>query len=183
MITSNEQLNKLSFGALDMAFRMAQISLDSTEKFAKLSLELSKQSLEDNVKLARELGDVKEPQQAVSSLNQLAARNLEQAVANSRNVYDIVSQTQAELGKLAEENFNELNKSVIGNLEALTKNAPAGSETLVNTLKSGLAASTAALHTLTKAGQQVVEFADSSVKAATSATADAVKSAAKRTAG
>ncbi|MFC3626035.1 phasin family protein [Vogesella amnigena] len=179
-MNTNEQLNKLSVNALDIAFRMAQISLESAEKFAKLSLELSKQSLEDNVNLVRELGDVKEPQQAVSSLNQLAARNLEQAVANSRNVYDIVSQTQAELGKLAEENFSELNKNVITNLETLTKNAPAGSETLVNSLKSGLAASTAALQTLTKAGQQVAEFADSSVKAATSATADAVKSAAKR---
>lgn len=181
MTTSNEQFAKLSANGFEAAFRVAQITLDSAERFAKLSLELSKQTLEENVKLARELGSVKDPQEALSRVNKLAAQNLEQAVANSRNVYDIVSQTQTELSKVAESNIADLNKTLIGNVETLTKNAPAGSEAAVNALKSGLAASAAAFSTLSKAGQQVAEFADSSVKAATSATADAVKAAAKRT--
>lgn len=182
MTTSNEQFAKLSANGLEAAFRVAQITLDSAERFAKLSLELSKQTLEENVKLARELGDVKDPQEALNRVNKLTAQGLEQAVANSRNVYDIVSQTQSELGKLAETNLNDLNKLLISNVESLSKNAPAGSEVAINAFKSGLAASAAAFSTLSKTGQQVAEFADSSVKAATSATADAVKAAAKRTA-
>ncbi|MNT79270.1 hypothetical protein D3C72_2185880 [compost metagenome] len=91
-----------------------------------------------------------------------------------------MSETQAELGKIAESNFNELNKSVISNIDLLSKNAPAGSETAVNALKSGIAAGAAAINSMTKAAQQVAEFADSSVKAANSATVDAVKTAAKR---
>lgn len=182
MTTSNEQFAKLSANGLEAAFRVAQITLDSAERFAKLSLELSKQTLEENVKLARELSEVKDPQEALNRVNKLTAQGLEQAVANSRNVYDIVSQTQSELGKVAETNFSDLNKLLISNVESLGKNAPAGSEAAINAFKSGLAASAAAFSTLSKTGQQVAEFADSSVKAATSATADAVKAAAKRTA-
>ena len=110
MTTSNEQFAKLSANGFEAAFRVAQITLDSAERFAKLSLELSKQTLEENVKLARELGSVKDPQEALSRVNKLAAQNLEQAVANSRNVYDIVSQTQTELSKVAESNIADLNK-------------------------------------------------------------------------
>ncbi|UGA36745.1 hypothetical protein JOS77_21200 [Chromobacterium haemolyticum] len=47
-------------------------------------------------------------------------------------------------------------------------------------MKSSVAAAAAAVNTFSKAAQQVVEFTDSSVKAATSATADAVKTASKR---
>ena len=65
-------------------------------------------------------------------------------------------------------------------VESISKNAPAGSETAVNALKSGIAAGAAAINSMTKAAQQVAEFADSSVKAANSATVDAVKTAAKR---
>lgn len=180
MINPTEQLSKLSLNGFEALFRAAQISLDSTERLVKLNFELSKQSLEENVKLTRELSSLKTPQDALTRLNKLATQNLEQAVANSRSVYDIVSETQAELGKIAESNFNELNKSVISNIDLLSKNAPAGSETAVNALKSGIAAGAAAINSMTKAAQQVAEFADSSVKAANSATVDAVKTAAKR---
>jgi phasin family protein len=180
MINPTEQLSKLSLNGFEALFRAAQISLDSTERLVKLNFELSKQSLEENVKLTRELSSLKTPQEALTRLNKLATQNLEQAVANSRSVYDIVSETQAELGKIAESNFNELNKSVISNIDLLSKNAPAGSETAVNALKSGIAAGAAAINSMTKAAQQVAEFADSSVKAANSATVDAVKTAAKR---
>ena len=180
MINPTEQLSKLSLNGFEALFRAAQISLDSTERLVKLNFELSKQSLEENVKLTRELGSLKTPQDALTRLNKLATQNLEQAVANSRSVYDIVSETQAELGKIAESNFNELNKSVISNIDLLSKNAPAGSETAVNALKSGIAAGAAAINSMTKAAQQVAEFADSSVKAANSATVDAMKTAAKR---
>ena len=180
MINSTEQLNKLSLNGFEAIFRAAQISLDSTERLVKLNIELSKQSLEENIKLVRELSATKSPQEALNTLSKLATQNLEQSVNNSRNVYDIVSEAQAELGKVAESNFNDLNKSVISNIELLSKNAPAGSETTVNALKSGLAASAAAISSISKAAQQVAEFADSSVKAANSATVDAVKTAAKR---
>lgn len=180
MINANEQLNKLALNNLDIVLRAAQLSIDSAERLVKLNLEISKQSLEESVKLARELPAVKTPQEAFAQLNKLAVQGIEQAVANSRNVYEIVSETQTELSKITEGNFNEFHKAVIGNIDQLSKNAPAGSETAVNALKSSIAASTAALSSLTKAAQQVAEFADSSVKAANSATVDAVKTAAKR---
>ena len=121
MTTSNEQFAKLSANGLEAAFRVAQITLDSAERFAKLSLELSKQTLEENVKLARELSEVKDPQEALNRVNKLTAQGLEQAVANSRNVYDIVSQTQSELAKRS---FLDKNSVSIFRNNSLTASPP-----------------------------------------------------------
>ena len=180
MSISNEQLNKLSLNGLETVFRFSQITLDSAERLVKLNLEISKQTLEDNVKVAKQLSGVTDPQEAVTHLNKLTTQSIDAALANSRNLYDIVSAAQSELTKLAEENLGSFNKSLIGAIESAAKNAPAGSDAALNAVKSSVAAAAAAVNTFSKAPQQVVEFTDSSVKAATSATADAVKTASKR---
>jgi phasin family protein len=183
MFTTNEQFSKISLGGVETVLRFAQISLDSAEKLVKFNLEVSKQSLEDNIKVAKELADAKDPQEAVARINKLATESVEHAVSNSRNVYEIVTRAQGELAKLAEENMGTLNKSFITAIEDIAKNAPAGSEVTVNAVKTSVAAAAAAINSFAKAAQQVNEFAETSVKAASSATADAVKGTTKRTSG
>ncbi|WP_293762123.1 phasin family protein [uncultured Aquitalea sp.] len=180
MFSTNDQFSKASLSGFEAALRVAQISLDSAERLVKLNLEASKQTLEENVKIAKALAESSDPQQALSQLNKLTTQSIDTAVANSRNVYEIVSSAQTELSKLAEDNLGNFNKGLITALEGAAKNAPAGSDAALNAVKTSLAAAAAAVNSFSKAAQQVAEFTDSSVKAATSATADAVKAATKR---
>ena len=179
MFATNEQLSKLSLNGYETALRFAQISLDSTERLVKFGLEVSKQSLEENVKDARELSGVTDPQEVINRVNQIASQSVEQAVANSRGVYEIVSQAQNEIAHLAEENVGAFNNALISSIESLGKNSPAGSDVAINTVKTGIAAAAAAVNSFTKAAQQAAEFADASVKAATNATVSNVQAAAK----
>ena len=180
MSFNNEQLNKLSLTGIESSLRFAQITLDSAERLIKLNLEISKQSLEDQTKAAKQLAGVSDPQDVFSHFNQLTTQSVDKAVSNSRNLYEIVSSTQSQLTKLAEESVGLFNKSLISSIETLSKNSPNGSDATLNAVKSSVAAAAAAVNTFSKAAQQVAEFTDSSVKAATSATADAVKNTTKR---
>lgn len=175
MFNVNEQFNQFTLGNLEASLRMAQLTLDSAEKLVKFQLETSKQALEENAKAARELGTATNPQEALTRLNKLTTQSIEQAVNNSRGLYDIVSQTQNAFSKLAEENVNVINKSLISSVETLAKNAPAGSDAMLNAIKSSVSASTTALSNITRAAQQVAEFAETNIKTATKATVDAVK--------
>lgn len=181
MFATNEQLSKLSLSGVESALRFAQISLDSAERLVKLNLELSKQSLEGNVKAARDLAGVSDPQEVFSRVNQIASQSVEQAVAGSRSAYEIVSQAQTELSSLVEENVDAFNKALISSVEtfAKTQQTP-GADVAVVGLKNTLAAATAAVNTFTKAAQQAGQFADASFKAAGQATTEAVKASAKR---
>ncbi|HJV06539.1 MAG TPA: phasin family protein [Chromobacteriaceae bacterium] len=180
MVASNDQFTKFSLTGFENALRFAQISLDGTERLFKFNLDSAKQSLEENVQAAKDLAAATDPQDAFNQLNKLASRSIDKAVANSRGVYEILSTTQTELAKLAEENLGTFNKSLISAIETAAKSSPSGSDAALNAVKTSIAAAAAAVNSFSKAAQQVAEFTDSSVKAASSATADAVKTATKR---
>jgi hypothetical protein len=71
----------------------------------------------------------------------------------------------------------ENNKKVVQLIDFAAKNAPAGSEPAVAALKSALAAANTAYDTFSKAAKQAVDFAESNVAAATSATMKAAAAA------
>ncbi|MBV8048035.1 MAG: phasin family protein [Paludibacterium sp.] len=180
MFAINEQFSKLSSNGFENILRAAQISLDSSERLIKQQFELSKQALEGNVQIAQELAGIKDPQQALNQLNKVFSQSFEQAVKSSRSLYDIVSQTQSEFSTLTEESLDRLNKSFLSSFDTLSQNSPAGADAAINAFKSSFAAAAATISSLSRAAQQVAEFADTSVKAATSATAGAAKAPAKR---
>ncbi|MGE8356110.1 MAG: phasin family protein [Microvirgula sp.] len=177
---NQEELSKAHFNQFESLLRLAHISLAGVERIVRLQLDASRQSLEENGKLVRELSQTTDPQQAAQQLNKVTASAVEQVVNHSRNLYEVVSEVQTEVARLTEEQIGQYNKSLISTIDTLAKNAPAGSDSAINAVKSGIAASAAAVNSLTKAAQQVSDFAGSSVKAATTATADAVKSNAKK---
>ena len=103
-------------------------------------------------------------------------------MANARGYYELVSQTQGALTQLAEESMGEFNKRLISQIETLAKDGPAGSDVAVNAVKTWIAATAATLNSVAKSAQEVVQFADSSVKNAAEVTAEAVKAGGKRSA-
>ncbi|BEV73799.1 MULTISPECIES: phasin family protein [unclassified Paludibacterium] len=180
MFAINESFSQFSSNGFENLLRLAQISLDSSERLIKQQFELSKQVLEENVKIAQELSSLKDPQQALGQINKVFSQSFQQSLKNSRGLYEIVSQTQSELTALTEDSLARLNKSLLSSLDTLSQNSPAGSDAALNAIKSSFAAASATIGSLTRAAQQVAEFADTSVKAATSATADAAKTPTKR---
>ncbi len=91
------------------------------------------------------------------------------------------------MSRIVEAQMAENNKKVTQLIDFAAKNAPAGSETAVAALRSAVAAANTAYDTFAKAAKQAVDFAESNVAAATSATMkaasaanDSVKAPAKR---
>jgi phasin family protein len=130
--------------------------------------------LEDSVANAKALLAVKDVQQLVAMQATLAQPAVEKAVAYSRSVYEIATQTQEELSKVVESQFSEMNKTVATALDKAAKNAPAGSDVAVAAVKQAIAAANSAYDSMTKAAKQVAEIAEANVAAATSATVKAV---------
>ena len=91
---------------------------------------------------------------------------MQQTASYAQNIYEIVSQTQALLTKLNEEQFSRLNKEAAAGAEKLSKGAP-GADVAANTVKSTLAATNAMMDNLNRATKQFAELSEASIKAAT----------------
>lgn len=140
------------------------------EKLVDLNLKAIKATLDEVSEKSQQVAGVKDAQEAVAMTSNLVQPSAEKAMAYGKHVYDIVSSVQSDLAKLGEAHLAEGQKHMQDAIEQLTKNAPAGSESAVAMLKSGLAQANSAFDSMTKAAKQAAEAAEKNLAAATSAT-------------
>jgi len=187
MFATPAQFTEIQKGQMDAAFALGQTFFDATERMLELNLAAAKATLEESVERVQALMSAKDVQEFVALSSALPQPTLEKAVSYSRTVYGIANGAGTEVSRIVESQIAENNKKVTQLIDFAAKNAPAGSEPAVAALKSALAAANTAYDTFTKAAKQAVDFAESNVAAATSATMkaaaaanDSVKAPAKR---
>ena len=166
MADPKEQLAAWQKAALESTLAYAQASIASTEQLLKLNLEAARNSLEQAGKNTRELLSISDPQELVQLRAKIAQTNMQQSASYAQNIYEIVSQTQALLTKLGEEQYARLNGEAAAGAEQLSKGAP-GADVAAATVKSTLAASKAMMDNLNRAAKQFAELSEASIKAAT----------------
>jgi phasin family protein len=174
MNATTEQFASANKATVETLLTVANTAFASAERLAALNLNTARALLEDSVANAKALLSVKDVQQLIAMQTTLAQPAVEKAVAYSRSVYEIATQTQEELSKVVEGQFSEINKNVSVALDKAVKNAPAGSDVAVAAVKSAIAAANSAYDSMTKAAKQVAEIAEANVAAATTATVKAV---------
>jgi phasin family protein len=174
MYTTPEQLTSANKANVETLLTIANTAFASAERLAALNLNTARVVLEDVMGNAKSLLAAKDAQELMSLQGMLAQPALEKAIAYSRSVYEIATQTQEEVNKVFETQYSELNKNLGSALEKAAKNAPAGSDVAVAAVKSAIAAANSAYDSMSKAAKQVAEMAEANVAAATSATVKAV---------
>lgn len=176
MANPNEQLAAWQKTALESTLTYAQASLATAEQLLKLNLDAARTSLEQAGKNTRELLSISDPKELAQLRSKIAQTNMQQTASYAQNIYEIVSQTQALLSKLGEEQYSRLNQEASASAEQLSKGAP-GADIAAATIKSTLAATNAMMDNLNRATKQFAELSEASIKAAT---AGMVSSAGKK---
>ena len=166
MANPQEQLAAWQKAALESTLTYAQASIASAEQLLRLNLEAARNSLDQAGKNTRELLAVSDPQELVQLRAKMAQTNMQQTASYAQNIYEIVSQTQALLSKLGEEQYSRLNQQAAASAEQLAKGAP-GADVAAATVKSTLAATNAMMDNLNRAAKQFAELSEASIKAAT----------------
>lgn len=169
MSTNNlQEFTAIGQAQFDKAVRLSSILLASAERFASLQLELSRKVLADNAATLKHLVEAKDPKALTEWQASLVQPSFDQAFVAARNVYDASVVTQNELSTFVEEQVADLNKSVIGSLDRIAKNGPAGSEVAVNAVKTFINTTSAAFENVSKTAKKVsAELAEAGVEAAT----------------
>ena len=166
MANPNEQLAAWQKAALESTLTYAQASLASAEQLLKLNLDAARNALEQAGKNTRDLLSISDPQELVQLRAKIAQTNMQQTASYAQNIYELVSQTQALLTKLNEEQFSRINKEAAAGAEHLSTGTP-GADVAAATVKSTLAATNAMMDNINRATKQFAELSEASIKAAT----------------
>jgi phasin family protein len=175
MYQTPDQLVALNKANLEMAMKFAGVALQGAERILDLQLKAAKTAFADSVENAKTIAAVKDLQQLAALKDSMAQPTIEKATAYAKSVYDVTTATQAEFGKLVEEQVSEFNKQVVTALDKMVKTAPAGSEVGIAALKSGIAAINSAYENVSKVAKQFTEATQSNFEAVVKQTEEGVK--------
>ncbi len=169
MYPTPENMSKAQKENLEAMMKLSQKAFEGVEKMVELQLNAAKSSLQETSEKFKALMSVKDAQDVVNLNKEMAAPAAEKALAYSRAIYDIASQTSSEVQRLIDAQIAESNKKLVDALDEFSKNAPPGSDAVVSMMKQTLTAANSAYETANKAARQVVEMAERNLKAATEA--------------
>lgn len=139
---------------------LASTAFAGFEKLVALNLDVARSALTQTTPDLVSAFGAKNPTDALAAQTSLVKPLAEQAIAYSRSVYAIATDVGAELSKAAEAQAAAGQKQLDAAVEALSKNAPAGSESLVTAYKTALSASQNAIAMAKSSALKAVEMAD-----------------------
>lgn len=167
MYVTPEQIQATNKANLEAILSLASTQFAAIEKFASLNANAVKTAFEDSIANARALAGAKDVQEIVNLQSTFAQPAIEKAIAYSKSVYEVATETGTELSKVAERRVAEWNENLVSLLDKAAKNAPAGSDVAVSAVKQMLAAANSAYDNFTKVAKQATEIAEANVSAAT----------------
>ena len=176
MVTLPEQILSIQQKSLKAIEAYALASLQGVEKLAELNLQAARASVEEGVQNGVALFQAKDPKSLAETLSEQAKPTSDKFGAYARHVYQIANETASELTKITEQQVSEVSQSLFQTIDAISKNAPAGSEGLATFYKSAVTAANSAWDQVNKTGKQVAEITEQNVDSA----ARAAQSASRR---
>jgi len=170
MYQAPEQLVQFSKASLEAALSIANITIQSTERLMDLQMKTAKDALDQSMKSAKALTDVKSVQDLVALQSSAAQPNMEKALAYSRSLYEVASDAQVRIGKLVETRMAALGGDLMTAMDKAVKTAPAGSESAFAAFKSAIAAANSAYDTVSRVTREATTLATSAATAQTAKT-------------
>lgn len=178
MIKTNEQFAAANKAAVDSLLTITNTSLATAERLAALNLNTARAFVADSAANLAALLAVKDVQGLVALQNALVKPAVEKAIAYSRSVYEIVSESSNGLNQIVEGQTAELKKNFTSAVEQSLKSAPAGSETVVAAVKSAMAQADSAFEQMSQQAKQAKAAIEANVAAANAATVKLISKAA-----
>ncbi|NPT58892.1 phasin family protein [Paraburkholderia elongata] len=163
----NGQAAVVQHASLDFCFGVAGKVLEAEEKLTRLNLDAAKttfadwhQRMQDG--LTKTNGDSASGLQAA-----LALPSTERVLTYQRQLVEIASTMQTQLGEVIDAQYQEANRQFQRFVESAGQNAPVSSEAAIAFLKQVITFANTAHDSVRKAAKQTVDFAQSTVSAAT----------------
>ena len=174
-----EQLIALNKANIEAVLRFAGVAVQGTQRIVDLQMNAAKSVVADGIQNARALASVRDLEQLATLKDTLVQPTMEKATTYAKQVYDVAAETQADFGRLIEEQVAELNRHVISALDQIVKTAPAGSEVGIAAMKSTLAAVNSGFDNFTKVAKQFGDVTQNNIEVVANETIEAAKKAKK----
>ncbi len=159
-----DQFTAANEAAIDQFAKFAQMSLANLEKFAQLGLGAARANVEQATAHAQALAGAKDVHEVIALNSAALEPVMKRAYSFSRTAYEAAAETNDEVKRTLEKQAAEYNRAAVGALEEAFKYAPAGSESMVDNVKSAMAAAQSAYNNVVSINRQIYDTVEKSVE-------------------
>jgi phasin family protein len=159
-----DQFSAANEAAINQFTYFAQLSLANVERFAEISLGAARESVEQATEHAQSLAGAKDVQEVIA-LNSAALEPVMKRAYNfSRTAYETAAETSSEVKRVIEKQTAEYNRAAAAALEEAFKYAPAGSEGVIDNVKTAIAAAQSAYNNMAAVNKQIYDTVEKTVE-------------------
>ena len=159
-----DQLTAANEAAIAQFSQFAQLSLANLEKFAQLGLGAARENVEQATAHVQALAGAKDVHEVIALDSAALEPVMKRAYTYSRTAYETAAETNTEVKRVLEAQAAEYNRAAVNALEEAFKYAPAGSETVVENVKSAFAAAQSAYNNVVSINKQIYDTVEKSVE-------------------
>lgn len=169
MAGKTEQFTELHRKNMEAAMRLAQLSIDNSQRIMALQTELAKDMFQSGVENAKALTGARDPQAALQLRTQYAQETTQRMVAAAQQIAEISNSARAEFARLVTEQLASGSQDMTESLQAFMKSMPGQTPNMMESFQQAIATANQAFEQITKASTAAMSSVGETVKKASGA--------------
>lgn len=149
-----EQFNELQRKNLEAAMRLAQLSIENSQRIMELQVQTARALFDEGVENAKALATTADPKQALTLRTHFAQSTTEKMLACARQIAEITSSTQAEVGRLVGQQLSTGGADMVESLQKMFQGMPIADSNALASVQTAMDTARAAFEQITAASQQ-----------------------------
>ena len=151
MTGSTEQFSELQRKNMEVAMRMAQLSIENSQRIMALQSELAKAMFQSGTENARAQAGARDPQTMLQLRAQYAQETTQRMVAAAQRIAEISNAGRAEFARLVTEQLASGSQDMAESMQTFMKSLPGQTPNMMESMQQAIATANAAFEQISKA--------------------------------
>jgi len=162
MTGKTEQFSELNRKNMEAAMRLAQLSIENSQRVVALQNELARELFEDGMENARAQAGAKDPQEVLRLRSQYAQHTAQKMMGAAQKIAAIGNEARGEFARLLTEQLASGSHEIADAFQGLFKTLPGQNASVLETMQQAMATANSAFEQMTKASTAAfANFAES----------------------
>jgi phasin family protein len=164
-----EQFSELHRKNMEAAMRMAQLSIENSQRIMSLQSELAKEMFQSGVENAKAQSGAQDPMVMMQLRTQYAQETTQRMVAAAQKIAEISNSARAEFARLVTEQLASGSQDMSESMQTFMKSLPGQTPNMMESFQQAIATANSAFEQITKASTAAMGNVGEAVKKSTGA--------------
>lgn len=147
----NEQFNEMHRKNMEAAMRLAQLSIENSQKIMALQSELARELFQESVANAKAQTGAKDPQEVMSLRARYAQETAQRMMESAQRIAEIGNEARVEFSRLLTEQLASGSHEMMDAFQSFFKSLPGQNPNMMQAMQQAMATANSAFEQITQA--------------------------------